>query len=94
MMESFYRKLLSAGKRLLSLIALALNVEEDFFEKVGALDEPNAFLRLLHYPDLCIRLQGVAINFVKSDDIKILRDIEQYYSTQIDEMPMNVADLI
>ncbi|XP_065623198.1 2-oxoglutarate-Fe(II) type oxidoreductase hxnY isoform X2 [Quercus suber] len=50
MMESFYRKLLSAGKRLLSLIALALNVEEDFFEKVGALDEPNAFLRLLHYP--------------------------------------------
>jgi len=26
---------------------------------------------------------------VKSDDIRILRDIEQYYSTQIDEMPMN-----
>ncbi|WZZ42927.1 hypothetical protein YC2023_039186 [Brassica napus] len=39
-------------------------------------------------------IHGVAINFVKSDDIKILRDIEQYYSTQIDEMPMNVADLI
>mmetsp|Transcript_35788 Transcript_35788/g.93292 ORF Transcript_35788/g.93292 Transcript_35788/m.93292 type:complete len:116 (-) Transcript_35788:649-996(-) len=38
--------------------------------------------------------KGVAINFVKQDDIKILRDIEQYYSTQIDEMPMNVADLI
>lgn len=33
-------------------------------------------------------LQGVAINFVRSDDIRILRDIEQYYSTQIDEMPM------
>ncbi len=39
-------------------------------------------------------LQGVAINFVRTDDIRILRDIEQYYSTQIDEMPMNVADLI
>ena len=38
--------------------------------------------------------KGVAINFVKSDDVRILRDIEQYYSTQIDEMPMNVADLI
>lgn len=38
--------------------------------------------------------KGVAINFVKSDDIRILRDIEQYYSTQIDEMPMNVAELI
>ncbi|KAI8850653.1 eukaryotic initiation factor 4A-12 [Chytridium lagenaria] len=38
--------------------------------------------------------KGVAINFVKTEDIKILRDIEQYYSTQIDEMPMNVTDLI
>jgi hypothetical protein len=46
---------------------------------------------------LCFRIgrsgrfgrKGVAINFVKSDDIRILRDIEQYYSTQIDEMPMN-----
>ncbi|KAI9023301.1 ATP-dependent RNA helicase fal1 [Hyaloraphidium curvatum] len=35
--------------------------------------------------------KGVAINFVKSDDVKIL---QQYYSTQIDEMPINVADLI
>ncbi len=38
--------------------------------------------------------KGVAINFVKADDVGVLRDIEQYYSTQIDEMPMNVADLI
>jgi len=38
--------------------------------------------------------KGVAINFVRNDDIRILRDIEQYYSTQIDEMPMNVADMI
>jgi ATP-dependent RNA helicase len=33
--------------------------------------------------------KGVAINFVTSDDVRILRDIELYYSTQIDEMPMN-----
>merc|ERR1711865_1275832 len=32
--------------------------------------------------------KGVAINFVKNDDVRILRDIEQFYSTQIDEMPM------
>lgn len=38
--------------------------------------------------------KGVAINFVKTDDVRILRDIEQFYSTQIDEMPMNVAELI
>jgi ATP-dependent RNA helicase len=33
--------------------------------------------------------KGVAINFSKAEDVAILRDIEQYYSTQIDEMPMN-----
>ncbi|CAG8819936.1 46331_t:CDS:2, partial [Gigaspora margarita] len=38
--------------------------------------------------------KGVAINFVTSEDVRILRDIEQYYSTQIDEMPMNVSDLL
>ncbi|PWN46998.1 putative TIF2-translation initiation factor eIF4A [Violaceomyces palustris] len=38
--------------------------------------------------------KGVAINFVTTDDVRMLRDIEQFYSTQIDEMPLNVADLI
>ncbi|WWD16496.1 ATP-dependent RNA helicase FAL1 [Kwoniella shandongensis] len=37
--------------------------------------------------------KGVAINFVTVEDVRILRDIEQYYSTQIDEMPMNVTEL-
>ena len=30
--------------------------------------------------------KGVAINFVTNDDVRILRDIEQYYATQIDEL--------
>lgn len=38
------------GKRVLSLIALALNVNEDFFEKVGAFNPPGALLRPMHYP--------------------------------------------
>ncbi|KAG7450144.1 DEAD-domain-containing protein [Guyanagaster necrorhizus] len=38
--------------------------------------------------------KGVAINFVTSSDVPMLRDIEKFYSTQIDEMPLNVADLI
>ena len=42
----------NAGKRLISLVALALNLDEDFFTKVGALDPPNGYLRLLHYPGL------------------------------------------
>ncbi|KAG8200325.1 hypothetical protein JTE90_028508 [Oedothorax gibbosus] len=38
--------------------------------------------------------KGVAINFVTEDDKRTMRDIEQFYNTQIEEMPMNVADLI
>jgi len=38
--------------------------------------------------------KGVAINFVTAEDVRMMRDIEQFYSTQIEEMPMNVADLI
>ncbi|XP_027922229.1 2-oxoglutarate-Fe(II) type oxidoreductase hxnY-like [Vigna unguiculata] len=49
-MESLFWKLLAAGKNLLSLIALSLNLDEDYFEKIGALNKPAAFLRLLHYP--------------------------------------------
>jgi len=38
--------------------------------------------------------KGVAINFITREDERTLRDIEQFYNTQIEEMPMNVADLI
>ncbi|XP_054285120.1 eukaryotic initiation factor 4A-I-like isoform X2 [Macrosteles quadrilineatus] len=38
--------------------------------------------------------KGVAINFVKEQDKRVLNDIEQFYNTTIVEMPMNIADLI
>ena len=38
--------------------------------------------------------KGVAINFVTNEDVRILRDIEQYYSTEIQEMPINVNELL
>ncbi|GAA5872883.1 hypothetical protein JCM1840_005877 [Sporobolomyces johnsonii] len=38
--------------------------------------------------------KGVAINFVATEDVPTLRDIERFYNTQIDEMPMNVDDLV
>ena len=37
--------------------------------------------------------KGVAINFASDDEMRLVRDIEQFYATQIDEMPMNIADL-
>ena len=38
--------------------------------------------------------KGVAVNFVKDEDVGALRGLEQYYSTRIAEMPMNVAEMI
>mmetsp|Transcript_5413 Transcript_5413/g.7985 ORF Transcript_5413/g.7985 Transcript_5413/m.7985 type:complete len:406 (-) Transcript_5413:80-1297(-) len=38
--------------------------------------------------------KGVAINFLTEGDVRYLRDIEQFYTTEITEMPMNVVDLI
>lgn len=38
--------------------------------------------------------KGVAINFVTSEDQRALRELEQFYNTQIEEMPAHVADLI
>ena len=38
--------------------------------------------------------KGVAINFLTQADVRYLRDIESFYNTQIEEMPLNVADLI
>ena len=38
--------------------------------------------------------KGVAINFVTNDDVRALQEIQQFYSTQIDEMPLDVATLL
>jgi len=37
--------------------------------------------------------KGVAINFVTDEDSRTLKDIEEFYNTQIVEMPSNVADM-
>ncbi|KAK3095333.1 hypothetical protein FSP39_013331 [Pinctada imbricata] len=38
--------------------------------------------------------KGVAINFVTNDNLRQLRELEQFYNTQIEEMPRNIADVI
>jgi len=38
--------------------------------------------------------KGVAINFVTQEDVRALREIEQFYNTQIEEMPMDVSELM
>ena len=38
--------------------------------------------------------KGVAINFATDEDTASLRELEKFYNTKIDEMPMHVADLL
>uniref|UniRef100_A0A183BTB0 RNA helicase n=1 Tax=Globodera pallida TaxID=36090 RepID=A0A183BTB0_GLOPA len=38
--------------------------------------------------------KGVAINFVTKQDQQMLKEIETYYSTQVEEMPLNIGELI
>ena len=38
--------------------------------------------------------KGVAINFLKKEDVYMLREIERFYSTTIDELPSNINDLL
>jgi len=38
--------------------------------------------------------KGVAINFVTNGDVRTMKDIEKHYHTQIEEMPMDIADMI
>jgi len=38
--------------------------------------------------------KGVAVTFVKKDEMRLLKDIEQFYAIQIQEMPMNIGDVL
>ena len=38
--------------------------------------------------------KGVAINFVTAEDFDKLKEIEQFYSTQIEEMPKDIGKYI
>uniref|UniRef100_A0A8C7ZTV5 RNA helicase n=1 Tax=Oryzias sinensis TaxID=183150 RepID=A0A8C7ZTV5_9TELE len=49
---------------------------------------------VINYDLTTCHRKGVAINMVTEDDKRTLRDIETFYNTTVEEMPMNVADLI
>jgi ATP-dependent RNA helicase len=38
--------------------------------------------------------RGVAINLVRDEDANLVRDIERFYRTRIEEMPNNVGDFL
>ena len=36
----------------------------------------------------------MAINFVKEDEMRALEELENFFSTEIQEMPANIGDLL
>ncbi|KAL6846511.1 hypothetical protein ACP4OV_023959 [Aristida adscensionis] len=48
-MQLYHASALATGKKILSLIALSLDLDADFFQRNGAFEIPSAFIRLLHY---------------------------------------------
>lgn len=59
-------------------------------------DLPNEIPNYIHRIGRCGRYgrKGVAINLISKHDINKLRDIENYYSAQIEEMPNNINEII
>merc|ERR1712054_336012 len=59
-------------------------------------DLPSNTENYLHRigPSVRFRRKGVAINFVTNADVRTMKDIERFYHTQIEEMPIDIADLI
>mmetsp|Transcript_75278 Transcript_75278/g.189412 ORF Transcript_75278/g.189412 Transcript_75278/m.189412 type:complete len:132 (+) Transcript_75278:968-1363(+) len=59
-------------------------------------DLPASIETYYHRIGRCGRFgrRGIAINFVMDHDVRGLRDIEHFFSTQIEELPIDFQDLI
>jgi len=59
-------------------------------------DLPKNFEKYIHRIGRSGRFgrKGVAINLVSVEDMGLMRDLERYYNTKIEEMPAHIADLL
>jgi translation initiation factor 4A len=89
------REFRSGSSRVLittDLLARGIDVQQ--VSLVINYDLPTNRENYFHRIDRWGRFANVAINFLTQGDVKYLKDIEQFYNTQIEEMPLDVADLI
>merc|ERR1712066_850344 len=95
--ELVMRELRSGSSRVLittDLLARGIDVQQ--VSLVMNYDLPRDLENYLHRIGRSGRFgrKGVAINFVTHSDVRNLKDIEKHYHTQIEEMPMDIADMI
>jgi len=85
-----------SSRVLISTDLLARGIDVQQVSLVINYDLPSNMENYLHRIGRSGRFgrKGVAINFVTTVDVCSMKDIERYYHTQIEEMPMNIADLV
>jgi translation initiation factor 4A len=85
-----------SSRVLISTDLLARGIDVQQVSLVINFDLPQNMENYLHRIGRSGRFgrKGVAINFVTNNDVRTMKDIERYYHTQIEEMPMDIADLI
>merc|ERR1712226_1824317 len=85
-----------SSRVLISTDLLARGIDVQQVSLVINFDLPSNMENYLHRIGRSGRFgrKGVAINFVTNNDVRAMKDIERYYHTQIEEMPMDIADLI
>jgi len=94
--EVIMKEFRSGSSRVLiatDLLARGIDVQQESL--VINYDLPTSKKNYIHRIGLGGRFghKGVAINFVTNEDWPMLKEIEELYSVQISEMPMNVVDL-
>jgi translation initiation factor 4A len=85
-----------SSRVLISTDLLARGIDVQQVSLVMNYDLPQDMENYLHRIGRSGRFgrKGVAINFVTNSDVQTMKRIEKYYHTQIEEMPMNIADMI
>lgn len=85
-----------SSRVLISTDLLARGIDVQQVSLVMNFDLPSSLENYLHRIGRSGRFgrKGVAINFTTSKDWHTLKEIEKYYHTQIEEMPMDIADLL
>merc|ERR1712087_825048 len=85
-----------SSRVLLSTDLLARGIDVQQVSLVINYDLPQSIENYLHRIGRSGRFgrKGVAINFAATRDVRTLKDIEQHYCTQIDELPADIADRI
>jgi translation initiation factor 4A len=85
-----------SSRILISTDLLARGIDVQQVSLVINYDLPASLENYLHRIGRSGRFgrKGVAINFVTADSVRTLKDIERFYHTQIEEMPMDIADLL